>query len=55
MKSRRWWTYTWASVKLAVRLVWLALVTVVEFVMFPVLWPFWLLKRAHRKAHQREE
>lgn len=41
--------------KLAVRLAWIAVVTVVEFVLFPILWPFWLLRRAHRRAHQREE
>ena len=53
--NKRWWTYSRASGKLAGRMVWLALVTAAEFVMFPILWPFWLLRRAHRRAHQREE
>jgi hypothetical protein len=42
-------------VKLAARLTWIAAVAAVELLLAPVLWPFWLLRRAHRRAHEKEE
>lgn len=44
-----------AAGRLAVRMAWLALVTAVEFVTFPLTWPYYLLRRAHRRAHEKEE
>lgn len=55
MRARRWRRVTWASVKLAGRLAWLAVRTGAELLVFPLLLPFYLLRRAHRREHEREE
>lgn len=55
MRARRARVYLVASGRLAARMAWLVVVTAVEFVTFPLLWPFYLIRRAHRRAHEKEE
>jgi hypothetical protein len=55
MKARRRVKVAWASVKLVARLTWVLAVTAAEFLMFPLLWPFYLLRRAHRRYHEEEQ
>lgn len=55
MKASRGWVYIRASAKLTARMVGLAVLTVAQFLVFPLLLPWYLIRGAHRRAHEREE
>ena len=55
MSVKHTWVYARASGKLALRLAWLAAVTVAQFLVFPLLLPFYMIRGAHRRAHERKD